>query len=109
MSNASQRAMIEAERSLAATSFDSTLQAIGTPLANSPAIMVFDNQTDVSVPLYIDGVLFKTFVEGDVFVLDLRANNGTAVNFGFDKGSLFQTDAAVGTSGSFRISTIYAG
>lgn len=108
MINKSQRAAVETERALAATSFDGTEQAIGTALENPPVIMVFDNQTDVTVPIYVNGVLFKTFLSGDVFVLDLRANNGIAPNFAFDKGTLFTTDASIGTENSMRISTIYA-
>lgn len=106
--NISQRAAVEEERSLASTSFDGTLQQIGNPLAHTPVIVVFDNQTDVAVPLYVNDVLFKTFVAGDVFVLDMRANHGMAANFGFDKGTQFSTDAAVGMTGSMRISVIYA-
>lgn len=108
MSNVSQRATPETERSLAATSFDGTDQNIGTPLENVPVHMVFDNQTDVSVPLYVDGVLYKTFMAGDVFVLDLRANHGMAANFAFDRYTQFSTNASVGTTGSFRISVLYA-
>lgn len=106
--NNSQRAFPETERSLAATSFDGTDQNIGTALANVPVIVVFDNQTDVTVPLYVDGILFKTFLAKDVFPLDLRANHGMAANFAFDKGTQFSTNASVGTEGSMRISVLYA-
>ena len=106
--NISQRAAVETERSLDSTSFDGTDIPIGPPLAHPPVIMVFDNQTDVSVPLYVNTVLFKTFSAGDVFVLDMRANHGQAANFGFDEGTRFSTDASVGTTGSMRISVIYA-
>lgn len=108
MANNSQRAAVEAEKSLAATSFDGSDQDIGTPLVNNPVVIIFDNQTDVEVPLYVNGILFKTFVAGDIFVLDMRANIGIASNYTFDEGTQFSTNAAVGTSGSFRISLIYA-
>lgn len=108
MANTSQRAGVEAERSLAATSFNGTSQNIGTPLDNPPVIILFDNQTDVSVPLYVDGVLYHTFKAGDVFLLDMRANTGIAANFSFSEGTQFSTNAAAGADGSFRISTLYA-
>lgn len=108
MSNLSIRVGFDQERSLAATSFNGMSQAIGTPLTVNPAVIVFDNQTDVEVPLYADLILYKTFSVGEAFVLDLRANNGIASNYTIDIGTLFSTNAAVGTTGSFRISIIYA-
>lgn len=96
------------ERSLAATSFDGTDQNIGSAVSNNPVIIIFDNQTDVSVPLYINGILFKTFLAGDVFPLDMRANDGKANTFTFPKNIQFSTDASVGTEGSMRISILYA-
>lgn len=108
MANTSQRAAPETERSLAATSFNGTPQNIGTALDNPPVIILFDNQTNVAVPLYVDGVLWHTFVAGDVFLLDMRANTGIAANFAFSAGTQFSTNAAAGASGSFRITTLYA-
>ena len=106
--NYQQTAFPEEERSLAATSFDGTDQDIGSPIANTPVIIIFDNQSDVSVPLYVEGVLFKTFEAGDVFILDLRANHGIAGNFSFKLGTQFSTNASAGTSGSMKISLLYA-
>lgn len=107
--NNNQRVGFDAERSLAATSFNSTFQNIGTALVNNPMVIVFDNQSDVSVPLSVDGVnTWKTFSVGEAFVLDLRANHGIAQNYTMDIGTQFSSNAAVGTTGSFRISLIYA-
>lgn len=107
--NKDQRVGFETERSLAGTSFNSTFQNIGTALTTNPMVIIFDNQTDVAVPLSIDGVnVWKTFSVGEAFVLDLRANNGIAANYTMDIGTQFSTNAAVGTTGSFRISLIYA-
>lgn len=108
MTNISQRAFPDTERSLASTSFDGTDQNIGTALNFNPVIMIFDNQTDVEVPLYVQGILFKTFGSGDVFVLDMRSNDGKAANYTFDLNTQFSTNASVGTSGSFRISILFA-
>ncbi len=109
MSNLSLNATVETERALAATSFNGSQQNIGTALTNNPVIIVFDNQTDVSVPLYINNVKYKTFASGQSFVLDCRANHGIAANFTFSIGTQFSTNASVGTTGSFLISILNAG
>ena len=106
--NVLQRATPEAERSLASTSFDGTAQLIGTPLLFNPVILICDNQTDVEVPLYVNDVLWHTFSAGEALVLDMRGNIGLASNFTFSVGDQFSTDASVGTSGSIRISSLYA-
>lgn len=108
MTNLSQRVGFDVERSLAGTSFNGTSQVIGAALGFNPAVIVFDNQTDVSVPLLANTVLWKTFSAGEAFVLDLRANNGIASDYTIDLGTQFSTNATVGTSGSFRISIVYA-
>lgn len=108
MGNLSQRVGIEAERSLAATSFDGTDQPIGSVLENPASFVIFDNQTDVSVPIFHNGTLFKTMKAGDVFPFDVRANHGTAPSFEFEANSQFSTNASVGTSGSIYISVVYA-
>lgn len=109
MANNSQRVGWDVERTRASTTFNGTYLAIGTPLAFNPVVLVWDNQTDVSVPISVDGVnVWKTFSPGEAFVLDLRANLGIASNYTIDIGTQFYTNAAVGTTGSFRISIIYA-
>ena len=108
-SNQSIRVGFDTERSRAATTFNSTYLAIGTALTVNPVVIVFDNQSNVSVPLSVDGVnTWKTFSSGECFVLDLRANSGIAPNYTIDIGTQFLTNAAVGTTGSFLISVIYA-
>lgn len=108
-SNISQRAGFDTERSLAATSLTGVMQAIGTALTVSPVIIIFDNQTDVAVAISVDGInIWKTFSAGEALLLDMRSNHGIAANFVVDMGTLFQTNSAVGTTGSFRISIIYA-
>lgn len=107
--NNSQRCQFETERSRASTTFTGSYLNIGSALTKNPVIIIFDNQTDVDVPLSIDGTnTWKTFSAGEALVLDLRANHGIAANFTFDIGTQFQTNAAVGTTGSFRISIINA-
>ena len=108
MTNVSQRAdLTDPERTRAATTFNGTYQTIGSTLTSNPVIVVFDNQTDVDVPLSVTGSsTWKTFSAGEAFVLDMRANHGIASNFTLDIGTQFTTNATIGTSGSFRISVI---
>lgn len=107
--NTSQRVGFDTERALASTSFDGTYNFIGTALTQNPVIIIFDNQTDVDVPISVDGTnTWKTFTAGEALILDLRANHGNAPNYTIDKGTRFSTNAAVGTSGSIRISVVYA-
>ena len=70
--------------------------------------MIFDNQTDVDVPLSVDGVnTWKTFVAGQSLVLDIRTNHGSQNEYCPAIGTQFETNASVGTTGSFRITYIY--
>lgn len=109
MSNISQRVGFEDERSIAATTFNGAYQSIGSALTHNPVVIIFDNQTDVEVPLSVTGnSTWKTFSAGEAFVLDLRANHGIASNYTIDASTQFSTNASIGTSGSFRISLIYA-
>ena len=109
MNNISQRVGFDSERSLASTSFNGSFQAIGTALAYNPVVIIFDNQTDVDVPISIDATnVWKTFSAGEALILDLRANHGMAANYTIDLKTRFYTNASVGTVGSFRISVIYA-
>jgi hypothetical protein len=108
MSNISQRAdLTDPERARAATTFNGSYLNIGTALTDNPVMIIFDNQTDVDVPLSVTGnSTWKTFSPGEAIILDMRANHGIASNFTIDAGTQFSTNASVGTSGSFRISVI---
>lgn len=109
MSNISQRMGWDTERSRASTTFNGTFLNIGTPLTVNPVTIIFDNQSDVSVPVSVDGVnIWKTFSAGQALVLDCRANHGIAATWEPDIGTQFSTNAAVGTTGSMRISINYA-
>lgn len=78
---------------------------IGT-LTQSPAIIIFDNQSTSSTVLSIGTVSWKTFTAGEALVLDLRGNHGIAPNFTFDVGTSFFGNGAA--TGSFSISYVYA-
>lgn len=108
-SSISQRMGWDTERARASTTFNGTFLTVGSPLQFNPVTIIFDNQTDVSVPISVDGTnVWKTFSAGQALILDCRANHGIAPNWTPDLGVQFFTNAAVGTAGSFRISVNYA-
>src|ERR1700731_1922355 len=70
---------------------------IGT-IANSPAIIIFDNQGASAVGISTDGVnTWRTFPAGEALVLDLRAAHAIAANFTFAPGTAFYTSGATTT------------
>lgn len=79
---------------------------IGT-LDFNPVVIIFDNQSSVSVAISIDGgtSTWKTFAAAEALVLDLRSQHGSAPNFTIDVGTTFFGN---GASGDFFISYIYA-
>ena len=106
-SNISLRAGFETERSVTVP-FSGSNQNVGTPLDHQPVIIIFDNQSDVTVGLYVNGINWKTFEAGEALLLDLRANHGNAPNFTIDKHTQFAVIGTAGTTGGFYISTVYA-
>lgn len=107
MSNLSQRMGFDIERSIVAP-FTGVGQAIGTPLTENPVTIIFDNQSDVAVAIGTNPTdIWKTFVAGEVFVLDCRANHGVASNWTVDLATQFYGTGTGGT-GAFRISINYA-
>lgn len=109
MSNVSQRVGFDTERARAATTFTGSYLAIGSALTQNPVVILFDNQTDVAVPLSFNQTsTWMTLAPGEAYLLDLRANHGMASNYSMDIGTQFYTNASVGTTGSMRISNIYA-
>lgn len=87
--------------------FTGTAQNLGAVLTENPIIVVLDNQATVSVALYMDAVLFKTFAASEALVLDMRGNNGLAATYTFPLGAQFSVIATGGT-GSFYMSILYA-
>ncbi len=108
MGNLSIRVGFDTERALAGA-FTGVSQNVGTPLAENPVVMIFDNQSSVAVALSVDGgsTTWKTFSAGEAFVLDLRANHGNAPNYTVDIGTQFSLIGSGGT-GSFRIAILFA-
>ena len=98
----------DAERSRAASTFNSAYQTLGSALTQSPVIIVLDNQTTVDVEFSIDGTTtWKTFSTSEALVLDMRANHGKAFDFTLPIGTQLYVRGTGGT-GSFRASIIYA-
>lgn len=110
MTSVQGRVGCDTERTINANVMDGTFHNIGSALTVNPVIIIFDNQTDVDVPVSVDGVnIWKTFSAGSAMVLDLRSNKGLASDLTFDLGTQFSTNGASGTAGTFfRISIIYA-
>ena len=107
MSNVSLRCGFDTERSVTAA-FSGSFQTLGSVLTQNPVIMIFDNQSTVSVEVSVDGVnTWKTFSAGEALVLDLRGNHGIAANFTVDLQTQFYVKGTGGT-GSFRLSILYA-
>ena len=84
-------------------------QAFSDVLQENPAMILFDNQSDVAVIISDDGTTNgKTFVAGEAIVLDLRTNKElTADDMSWRKLTQFFANSAVGT-GFFRISYVYS-
>ncbi len=84
-------------------------QAFSDVLQENPAMIIFDNQSDVAVTISDDGTTNgKTFVAGEALVLDLRTNRElTADDMSWRKGTQFFARSVVG-SGFFRISYVYS-
>lgn len=107
MANSSSSMVVgfDTERGRLATTFNGSFQTIGSALSVNPYIIIFDNQSDVPVPISVDGVnIWKTFAPYQSLVLDLRANHGIAQNYTIAVGTQFTTNASVGTTGSMLIS-----
>ena len=103
--NNSQVAQVATE--LATTVLTGGFDLIGTLLFN-PVILIFDNQSTVSIQISVDGVnTWRTFPAGEGLVLDLRDKHGLAANFTFDIGTSFFAKGSAGAN-VFSVSYIYA-
>ncbi len=80
------------------------------PLIDQPVIIIFDNQSDITVQIGNDGVNpWKTFQAGSAVLLDMRANHGIADNFLFRKGmNLYAMGTATAGNQFFKISYVFA-
>lgn len=82
--------------------------AFSGPLTHPPIHIIFDNQSDQSYTISIDGTnTWRTFPAGEAVLLDMRANHGIADNMTFRQGTQFYGINTAG-SGQFSISYTYA-
>ena len=104
-----QRATFAPQLSYATSTGDGTYKPFSAALTSNPALIIFDNQSTVSVTISDDGSTDgKTFVTGEGLVLDLRTNKlEPPGELTFSIGTQFYAKSAAG-SGSFLISLIYA-
>ena len=98
------RARFGVERELDAP-FMGSYQTIGDPLTAIPNIIIFDNQSNVSCEISVDGTnTWKTFAAGEALVVDFATNNLLVA-----MGTQFYLNASSTSTGSFFITIIYAG
>jgi hypothetical protein len=99
----------EQELSYNTAAGDNTFQPFSNILLQAPALIVFDNLSNIPVEISDDGVkVGKTFGVGVSIVMDLRTNRKrTADDYTWRKGTQFFAKSAIGT-GFFLISYIYA-
>lgn len=100
------RVGFDTERTVTAP-FTGVAQALGGPIANTPVIVLIDNQSTVSVQLLANDVVWKTFPAGEACVLDLRANHGFAPSYTIDQHTQFSIIGTAGT-GLFSFAILFA-
>ncbi len=105
MSNTSERTSFPAELSVAAA-FSGSDQLLGVT-TDVAICWIADNQSDVGVALYIDGVLWKTFEAGEGLVLDANSNAPITSPKPLPKNTRLSVVGTAGTIGAFRVSLIY--
>jgi hypothetical protein len=103
-----QKLAFDTELSLSGTLLTGSPVLIGT-LTNDPIMIMFKNQTSVSVFLSDNPGSTKgtTMAVNEEIILDCRANSGKATNMAFPIGTSFFATGVAGT-GAFKISVIYA-
>lgn len=101
------RAKFSPELSINTATLTGGYDLIGT-LTQNPVMIVFQNDSNVSVGISDDGTTTgMTLVAGTKVVFDLRAAHGMASNFSWDIGTNFYAIGAAG-AGLFKITVIYA-
>jgi hypothetical protein len=100
----SQRTSYPAELSVTAA-FTGVQQLLGVT-SQEAILWIPDNQSDVDVAFYINGVLWKTFQAGEALVVDANSDKGKAPLLPLPKGSRLSVVGTAGT-GAFRVSLIY--
>lgn len=109
MSNLSQSAKAAQQLTFDTSTGTGSYLPFSGALAQNPSVIIFDNQSNVSVTISDDGTTdFKTFAGGQALVVDLRTNKTrSAEDFVWPIGTQFFANCASGT-GLFYISYIYS-
>lgn len=109
MSFNEQKARFAPQLTYATAMGDGTYQPFSAALTKNPALIIFDNQSTVTVTISDDGTTDgKTFVTGEAMILDLRTNKlEPPGELTFPVGTQFYAKSIAGT-GSFLISLVYA-
>lgn len=99
----------ETLRSIAASTFTGSYQAVGTALANSARLIKFVNNTNQLVTVSWDGTHDHDILPSDSFALyDLTSNRGNPSPYlAAAQGTQFYVKASSGT-GSFYVVALYA-
>lgn len=101
----------ETLRSIAASGFTGSYQAVGSPLANPARILKFTNDTNVEVKVSWDGTNDHEVLPADSFLLiDISANRQISNILCAAAGVQFYASGSsgMGNTGNFYISSYYA-
>jgi hypothetical protein len=105
------RLLADPVRSLAGASFDASYQAVGAVLAHPARIIVFQNLTDASIMVSLDGGATDTFplASQGMFVLDIASDKTTDNGLFLAAGTQISAkDLGVPSTGSFYVTIMYA-
>lgn len=99
----------EPARSVNSTGFNNSYAAFGTPLANSPVIVRFVNDSDRDIFISTDGTNDMDFIPAGGFALyDLTANKNAGPALGFPKLTQFYVKGASAGTGLVYAIVLYA-
>ena len=109
MTSNKERAKLDTQRSIDASTFTGAYQVFGSILSVNPSLIIFQNDTTVDVTISDDGVNDGiTIPVGTSLVLDLRTNRTPqGSDLSFPIGTQFYVEAVAGT-GNLYMSIIYA-
>lgn len=105
-----QRAKFGTEITIDATTFTGSFQAMNNSFADSPLILIIQNDTNQTVSFSDDGGLTSglSLIAGTKLAIDMSANKGPlAATFGFSKGMTPYVSATIG-AGLFKVAYLYA-
>ncbi len=110
MANNRNRAKFDTELSYNTAAGTGSPIAFSATLTQDPVLIIFDNQSNVSVFVSDENgsTKGKTFAAGSAVIIDCEANRETnAENLSWPIGTQFYATSAPGT-GPFKISAVYA-